>query len=1318
MATKLIHKNSKVQFKNATGAQLEFGELALNYHASGPYLQAKGEDGEVHSLGGVYIGSSAPTNPLPGRWWFDDANSKLFLYDGSAWQVVTGSGGGGGGSTTVIGGDGIIVTTSGGTATVKVDLASAANGLSIAGGKLQADIATDKSLGTVKIGDGIDVDADGEISVDLSGIDVNADLGYTAAVNQGTVTNTAGDNATIPVADTTNAGLFTAAEKSKLDGIEAGAEVNVDVDLGYTAAADKGTVTNTAGDDATIPLADGTNAGLFTAAEKTKLDGIEAGAEVNTVKSIVGGDGIRATDDSGAVTIAADPNTNKGVEISSNKIAVKLGAGLDFDATGNIKATVGSGTTYKGKCDVTSATVIAGPAQGDQYANTGAGKFSSQWAAVTNNADTTTDADIGDWMIFNGTDWDHIPLSGGGLTEGQADDRYLRLDAGAGDQVRLAGKANFRDSVSVGPNKECELNVNGSATFGASGANNVSIYGDGSADFKGLTTHKSGVQVENTDGKPTVITTTPSGSLNIDSPAQLSDGGSVRIDVATDKTSSISLEGSRSGASGWTAGQITAISGFGSTQHSFLRFATSDLAANATEDHAYLRSRSNSEGNNLFGTAEKTDLAVGYDASVDTSDAETAAPIYLAADGTARFSDLTTHEGAIHVTGANTDNFENKNSRIWIGDPATAGSNYTSLGSFTLEGKIHYNEDLSDYLRKYSFQGSGPILRLDRVTHPTNVTNNPQVANFALAINEGQLGTATGYTRTHTLRSAVDYKTGFDNTKGSNNSRAYSFLAESNSEYDQLTADATAQASYGGYLFQADTSPGQFPAYDEIGFHCRSTGQKVGSLQGFVSGVRSNVANTNYSFYASGNAPNFFTGDTYIGGTTARNTFELWESTLTEEQKEQLEAGTLVAPANVSVPGDGEFARQWWYNQQSAEDQELIDSGELDYPKHLQAATFTDTFALGDNTNIKLASSDTSVFKGDIRFDSDPDDDTTGFSVISRGQADFKRNYDATLDLHRASFRLGRSGGGWVASRLYANPNSEGSSTGIHYNIDAVNYYNSGGINNNTAGQRPSVFHSLTYFQTGFDNTKTGNQFTKYNYLAKTFSDYNQGDLDPDNADDAKQIGTATGFGAWNSGPVKNYRAFEFLNSGNEGINNTGFYSQLDIKPGADNWSNYHEGNAPNYFKGGVQFDTATGTDPLEDYEEGTFTPVFTNPPAGVNYTSQQGTYVKIGTIVNIYLEVSYNNASGNDTIEINLPFHTVDLGGAANSGQGYCATYSATGSSIAGESVSVGMPRNGNKLNLVKGVIRTQNAQNSQIKFDDIPTAQLRITACYNTRP
>ena len=60
---------------------------------------------------------------------------------------------------------------------------------------------------------------------------------------------------------------------------------------------------------------------------------------------------------------------------------------------------------------------------------------------------------------------------------------------------------------------------------------------------------------------------------------------------------------------------------------------------------------------------------------------------------------------------------------------------------------------------------------------------------------------------------------------------------------------------------------------------------------------------------------------------------------------------TLVAPADVAFPGDGSFARQWYYDQQSAEDQALLDGGEIEYPEHFAAATFTDTFALGDNTS-------------------------------------------------------------------------------------------------------------------------------------------------------------------------------------------------------------------------------------------------------------------------------------------------------------------------------------------------------------------------------
>ena len=142
---------------------------------------------------------------------------------------------------------------------------------------------------------------------------------------------------------------------------------------------------------------------------------------------------------------------------------------------------------------------------------------------------------------------------------------------------------------------------------------------------------------------------------------------------------------------------------------------------------------------------------------------------------------------------------------------------------------------------------------------------------------------------------------------------------------------------------------------------------------GSTYGLYSNIAEgtDSYNFFADGTATNFLKGSTYIGGDTARNTFELWKSTLTEEQIETLEAGTFVAPANVSLPGDGSFARQWYYDQQDEETQALLDAGTLEYPTHLAAATFTDTFALGDNTKINLLSTGAAYFAGRVGIGTD-----------------------------------------------------------------------------------------------------------------------------------------------------------------------------------------------------------------------------------------------------------------------------------------------------------------------------------------------------------
>jgi hypothetical protein len=153
------------------------------------------------------------------------------------------------------------------------------------------------------------------------GSDGITNLGYTAAVSQGTVTSNTGTNATIPLADGTNAGLFSAAEKTKLSNIEANAkddqnasevsssasgnlsatnvqaalqELQGDIDT-LDAETNNLSITQNVGDvdvaiengtDITIGAASTSQAGVMTKAMFDKLDGIEAGAQTETLTSL------------------------------------------------------------------------------------------------------------------------------------------------------------------------------------------------------------------------------------------------------------------------------------------------------------------------------------------------------------------------------------------------------------------------------------------------------------------------------------------------------------------------------------------------------------------------------------------------------------------------------------------------------------------------------------------------------------------------------------------------------------------------------------------------------------------------------------------------------------------------------------------------------------------------------------------------------------------------------------------------------------------------------------------------------------------------
>lgn len=70
----------------------------------------------------------------------------------------------------------------------------------------------------------------------------------------------------------------------------------------------------------------------------------------------------------------------------------------------------------------------------------------------------------------------------------------------------------------------------------------------------------------------------------------------------------------------------------------------------------------------------------------------------------------------------------------------------------------------------------------------------------------------------------------------------------------------------------------------------------------------------------------------------------------------------------------------------------------------------------------------------------------------------------------------------------------------------------------------------------------------------------------------------------------------------------------------------------------------STDANTLDDYEEGTFTPVLKGAsadPTGVTYNGQEGKYVKIGRMVycQIYLFISNIGTGGSGQLGINLPF-------------------------------------------------------------------------------
>lgn len=301
------------------------------------------------------------------------------------------------------------------------------------------------------------------ISVDVAGTDNSSPTNITVTEGASTVTiaSSTGSDDSIAAATTSLAGVMSAADKQKLDGIDSGAQVNVATNLGNSASGTALTITSSTGSSTNLPAATTTAWGVMTDEDKTKLDGIEALADVtdatNVTSSLVAATAISA----------------------GNKTTIQTNLGVD-------------------------------PAGTDNSTNVTLGATVSDVLSITGQAISGVDAGAADAVIG----WDD---SAGKLTYLSAADARTALGLGSLATLSSVNAATITDN-SVGA---AELNVSGNGTAGQALVSD----GDGTFSWSTISVTDNDVNVANltarlpqitesvTIGDATDVTITTSGNL-------------------------------------------------------------------------------------------------------------------------------------------------------------------------------------------------------------------------------------------------------------------------------------------------------------------------------------------------------------------------------------------------------------------------------------------------------------------------------------------------------------------------------------------------------------------------------------------------------------------------------------------------------------------------------------------------------------------------------------------------------------------------------------------------------------------------------------
>ena len=521
------HLRSSVAGKQPTPAQLEEGQIAVNFNATDPFLTIKDSAGAVRRITGVSQANTAPATPTAGTLWLDTtrpASPTLKIYDGTTW-LVAGSSGAPASTvqpTSAVKGD-LWVDVSGAAPVLKVysgttwasvdsvvpsattsaagisQLATAADvtaGVSdrvvtadllkatntaITTGAYTLPAATTTTLGGIKVGTNLSVAADGTLSASVTGaityagaLDVTVAAPATPKVDGLYVVSKAGTadaSFTGAAGATVAAGDWILYDGAKWDHISAVAAATTPdasdtvkgiIRIATNTEATAGTATNLAitpaqlkvvndaiatatgggitgitgtapitatGTGATraISISDATTAaaGAMSAADKTKLDGIATGAEVNVQ---VDWNETTTTSDAFIKNKPTIPAAYT-LPVASTTVlgGIKKGTGYTIASDGKLDITFPAALTYKGTADPTAAAP-ATPAVGDVWIANKTGTAAASWTGLTPRTVL-----LHELLVWDGAEW---AGAGVGSTTG-----VTGVTATAGTGITVGGTA-------------------------------------------------------------------------------------------------------------------------------------------------------------------------------------------------------------------------------------------------------------------------------------------------------------------------------------------------------------------------------------------------------------------------------------------------------------------------------------------------------------------------------------------------------------------------------------------------------------------------------------------------------------------------------------------------------------------------------------------------------------------------------------------------------------------------------------------------------------------------------------------------------------